>query len=321
MQDRALFLEIILAARKRLILSYQGYDPKTNEQIPAAVPLQELLDYCHKNYSVAVCVEKLHGFSFEYFEKGNREHGDPEKKEKYLPVFPSVSEENFAGAKALKQWLDCPGPVKSFAAELPEVPDFLQPENELFLSKKDLCSFFENPGAGFLKGTLSFSCPGISDDLQEDTEPFSLSKLDEYWLTRQMFHLKKHKDYDPRLLQDFLEKTQNHSLEPDSLREQIECLTKNLEELPENCWDALLGTTKCEGSFSFLNMTVKDTVSYTVSRQEDREQYEVWLPVFSSSFSGKHLLELQINTCLLACTLQKDIWGGLFCFSRTGIPI
>ncbi len=49
-EDAYLFLETLLAARKRLILSYLGRDPVTNKTRPPASPVIELLEYIDDNF-------------------------------------------------------------------------------------------------------------------------------------------------------------------------------------------------------------------------------------------------------------------------------
>jgi len=42
--DRALFLDVLLAARERLVITYSGRSPRSGEELPPAVPVVELLD-------------------------------------------------------------------------------------------------------------------------------------------------------------------------------------------------------------------------------------------------------------------------------------
>ncbi len=43
-EDRQLLLDAVLAARDALVVTYDGHDPRTNEPLPPAVPVHELLD-------------------------------------------------------------------------------------------------------------------------------------------------------------------------------------------------------------------------------------------------------------------------------------
>lgn len=71
-EDRALFLEAVLAARRHLLVTTTGWDVQTGQDRPPAVPLAELLDTIdatargsgHVSASAAVTVEHpLHAFS------------------------------------------------------------------------------------------------------------------------------------------------------------------------------------------------------------------------------------------------------------------
>jgi exodeoxyribonuclease V gamma subunit len=74
--DRYLFLEAILAAEERLIISYVGQDPRTNASKPPSVCLSEFIDYLDAHFStveqkpVSRSIEvkhPLHAFSRRYF--------------------------------------------------------------------------------------------------------------------------------------------------------------------------------------------------------------------------------------------------------------
>ena len=69
--DRYLFLEAILSARKRLYVSYVGQSIQDNTRIPPSVPVSELMDHLSGGFdgAVADCVvlHPLQGFSPDYF--------------------------------------------------------------------------------------------------------------------------------------------------------------------------------------------------------------------------------------------------------------
>lgn len=51
-EDRYVFLEAVLAARGHLVILYDGRDPHTNEDVPPAVPVGELLDVLDRSFPV-----------------------------------------------------------------------------------------------------------------------------------------------------------------------------------------------------------------------------------------------------------------------------
>jgi exodeoxyribonuclease V gamma subunit len=72
--DRDLFLESILSARKKLHLSYTGRDSKTNEEKPASSVLSEFINYIRDYYygddykEILIREHALKGFSEKYFD-------------------------------------------------------------------------------------------------------------------------------------------------------------------------------------------------------------------------------------------------------------
>jgi exodeoxyribonuclease V gamma subunit len=49
--DRLMFLEALLAARDHLVITYAGRCQRTNQELPAAVPVEELLDIVDESFS------------------------------------------------------------------------------------------------------------------------------------------------------------------------------------------------------------------------------------------------------------------------------
>ncbi|HOF33393.1 MAG TPA: exodeoxyribonuclease V subunit gamma [Spirochaetota bacterium] len=72
--DRDLFLESILSARKKLHLSYTGRDSKTNEEKPASSVLSEFINYMRDYYfgsdykEILIREHALKGFSEKYYD-------------------------------------------------------------------------------------------------------------------------------------------------------------------------------------------------------------------------------------------------------------
>jgi len=70
-EDRYLFLESLLAARKKLIISYIGQSIKDNTDLPPSILVSELLDsvttYTHTEAKDWITKHPLHAFSAKYF--------------------------------------------------------------------------------------------------------------------------------------------------------------------------------------------------------------------------------------------------------------
>lgn len=262
MQDRALFLEIILAARKRLILSYQGLDLKKNDKVPASAPLQELLEYCHKNYNLCVCQEKLHGFSLDYFDAGKTKY-PTEIEEGIMTVYPSLSEENYAAAASLWEQLCNEKKTSEFTAGYIMPENLPSPVSEINLNINEFCRFFEKASSGFFKGALGFFCPEIKNDLKDDAEPFDLNRLDYYLLGSNLLRLKKIKNYDSPTLQKFFRETAVYPLGADMQREYIQKIEESVRALQDIERVVLMEKQKCEVHFSEMNITIKESLAYT----------------------------------------------------------
>ena len=71
-EDRYLFLESLLAARSRLIISYTGQSVKDNSELPPSVLVSELLDvigiYTESKPENLICKHPLQAFSPKYFQ-------------------------------------------------------------------------------------------------------------------------------------------------------------------------------------------------------------------------------------------------------------
>lgn len=75
--DKYLFLEALLAARRRLILTYVGFDARDQVSRPPAVPVSELLDVLREDYGASeerlVTRHRLQGFAPAYFDPASQE--------------------------------------------------------------------------------------------------------------------------------------------------------------------------------------------------------------------------------------------------------
>jgi len=171
-EDRYLFLEALLSARRHFIISYTGQSIRDNSILPPSVLVDEFLDYLGRRFSNGspdfpknlVTLHRLQPFSPAYFTGGG-------------PLF-SYSEEN---RKAVAQRLKGPVPVPSFMAEpLPEPPEEL-----LTVSLASILSFFDNPARYFVRTRLGIRLDQLPPPL-DDREPFALDPLDAYRLREEM---------------------------------------------------------------------------------------------------------------------------------------
>jgi exodeoxyribonuclease V gamma subunit len=174
-EDRYLFLEAILAAEERLIVTYTGRDTKTNEERPPAVPVGELLDVIDRSTEEVdglsgrervVIHHPLQAFS-------PRNFGVDERGERTQPL--SYDTVQLGAARAHREPLDAP-PV-FFPDALPEDPDF----DDRVIELDELTSFYNDPVKWLLRNRIGLSF--FEKHVRvEDVEPLDLDNLGKWRL-------------------------------------------------------------------------------------------------------------------------------------------
>ena len=163
--DRYLFLEALISARRCLYLSYQGTDSKNNSERQPSLILSELMDYLKLGY----------GWSFK--------SSQTDTQLIQLPLH-SFSKDNFkpmAKPSFESSWL------RLLQAKSPQdTAIFLEPIAPIKpVTVTELVRFLENPGRGFANQSLALYLHDFELGLDDD-EPFNSSKLVEYQLRQQM---------------------------------------------------------------------------------------------------------------------------------------
>jgi exodeoxyribonuclease V gamma subunit len=160
--DRYQFLEILLSARERLIMTYIGQSISRNESIPPSVVISELLDVLEQSYSLSDLITRqpLQSFSSRYYDGGD--------------LF-SFSEAGLETARAL-----------SARGDSPVVPAALWWQGSLepreaveVIELNDLFSFFQHPQRFFMRRQLDLRFSGI-ELADEEREPFEIDRLEGY---------------------------------------------------------------------------------------------------------------------------------------------
>ncbi|HSH68474.1 MAG TPA: exodeoxyribonuclease V subunit gamma, partial [Deferrisomatales bacterium] len=165
-EDRYLFLETLLAARERLLVSYLGRSAKDDRELPPSVVVSELLDTVAEGFrhpegklpGALVTVHRLQAFHPDYFRAGSG--------------LASASAENLAGARALT------GPKTEPLVLAPEpLPEPEEPWREVDLAT--LTRFYHHPARFFLQ-----RCLGVQRLREaagaEEREPFAVGSLERY---------------------------------------------------------------------------------------------------------------------------------------------
>jgi exodeoxyribonuclease V gamma subunit len=173
-EDRYLFLEAIVAARERLIITYTGQSIRDNAALPPSVLVSELGDQLALASVAAPGADPLAGvivrhplqaFSARYFDGRD-------------PRLFSYAEHYVAGAAAARV-----GPAPAFFAEPLGPPP---PSDALGVS--DLVRFFQNPTAYLLNRRLELFLR--ERDLEvPDREPQELSPLDKFAAGNELLEL------------------------------------------------------------------------------------------------------------------------------------
>ena len=171
--DRYLFLEVMLSARKRLYISYVGQSIQDNSPIPPSVLVSELIDYIEQGFEIPgkdirehiVTKHRLQAFSAEYFKKNKQ-------------LF-SYSEENHRVAQCTQKPRKDPVPFISKG-----LSDPLEAEWKT-VSLEDLCRFFANPSRFLLQRRLRIYLEERGLTLEE-REAFELKGLEKYQLEQHL---------------------------------------------------------------------------------------------------------------------------------------
>ncbi len=174
--DRYLFLETLLSARKILYISYVGQNIQDNSIIPPSVVVSELMDYIEQGFAISgerihdhiVTKHRLQAFSPEYFKKGEK-------------LF-SYSDENCHTGQYILKARKTPILFISKGLSIPE-------EEWKTVDLNDLSSFFSNPSRFLLKKRLGIHLEEQSLIL-EDREAFDVKALEKYLLNKELLERK-----------------------------------------------------------------------------------------------------------------------------------
>jgi len=170
--DKYLFLEALISAKKKLYISYVGQSIEDNTQIPPSVVVSELLDYIEKSfYAPEKCIldhviirHRLQAFSPEYFKRDSQ-------------LF-SYAEENFIDSK------------RSFESNmaLHFVSTGLSEPSEEWksLNIDRLTIFFTNPVKFLFEKRLEIYLEAVSP-VSDDREVFTLEGIEKYHVEQKLF--------------------------------------------------------------------------------------------------------------------------------------
>ena len=176
--DRYIFLESLLCARKKLYISYVGQSIIDNSLLPPSVLVSELISYIDQGFRFInnktkiierICVKHhLHGFHKDYFQNN----------EKYF----SFSKNNYNACKILYR-------NENFNEQNERIflNNKLDDIQETTLKFEDLIFFFKNPAKYFLNKRFGIF---LDDDPKsvDEKEPLILSRLEEFFINKELLN-------------------------------------------------------------------------------------------------------------------------------------
>lgn len=183
-EDRFVFLEALLAARRAFLVSYTGRGQRDDAPIPPAAVVDELKDYLGQRFPGGSFETRhpLQPFSPRYFAgSGAAEAAGPagESRAGSGEELFSYSEAMCEAARSLVSDEARSGGPSRFDAALPEPPKSEDSERRVALG--ELVAFFANPVRWFLRERLGVRLE-LDDASLADEEPFELDPLERYWL-------------------------------------------------------------------------------------------------------------------------------------------
>ena len=163
-EDRLAFLEALMCARDRLVITYTGRNIADNARIPPSPAVTELLQ--HLGDRVETTEHRLYAFHPDYFSGAG--------------ALRSFSKADYAAAAALaaksRTGATSEAPREATAPPTPVALD----DEARQLTLEDLAWFFANPAQSFYTQILQARLDEPTKDRLADSECFVLDKLEEY---------------------------------------------------------------------------------------------------------------------------------------------
>lgn len=207
--DRYLFLEALISARKALYLSYQGRNIKNNTTRQPSIVLKEFIDYLSLGYGWRHLLDNtVHAI------EDNVDNNSEKKSEQstlltrelsmqpfsllnYQGHYPSFDAKWLALAK--QQETDAKesqplvvvndgqsGNSANKNDESSKISD-KKPSNEMIIDADELIRFFQHPAKAFARHQLKLNLTFNDIDL-DDVEPFAINSLESYQLRQSLLH-------------------------------------------------------------------------------------------------------------------------------------
>ena len=161
-RDKNLMLTALTENSQKLVMTYIGFEAKSNEPQPPSVLLAELIDYLQQktNNHFKVCQHKMHGYNKLYFST-NRHSYNLKQYQLAKNFYNPQTEQN-------------------------QQEIALDKEVQYQLSLNELITFFVDPLQYFLKTQAQINHP-IDQDVLQDTETYCPTALESWQLKQEIF--------------------------------------------------------------------------------------------------------------------------------------
>ena len=268
--DRYLFLEALLSAQDIFYMSYIGQSLVNNKEYFPSVLVSQLMDYLIEYSDLEEKAQLIQNHPITVFSPNNFKDNYLSYDKEWLPLV-----QNSNG-------------VKEFISE--------QIINEVELPKyielDDLISFIQSPARYFFTRQLGVNFSSSEESIEE-TEHFSLSRLDEYTLLDELLNIKNEE------IENFFEK---EDLKGNSLVLNFGKLKKEeLNSRIENMRSELAGYLNQDSQVLEINVTLdqtelvgniqhqfgNDIVLWRTGALRDKDTIKLWIYYLVSILSGK----------------------------------
>ena len=178
LDDRFLFLEALISARKSIYFSYIGQSPIDRKELNPSSVLSELIDYVCDNFTVDLLMSdkkkralavKERLWCLEHMTSYHEENYVYSKTPGKLPHYPSFDKTSFVENNSTNQ-------KRKYLGDKTLYP--VQSESKQLLSYSELFSFLKNSSRYFLSNTLEINLNDSANEDLSDVETFVLSTIE-----------------------------------------------------------------------------------------------------------------------------------------------
>ena len=165
-RDKNLMLTALTENADKLIMTYIGFNPKSNEPQPPSIILAEFITYLQQKTSnkFKIYKHKLHGYHHSYFNANSISNINS-----YNPIHYTLAQSFY------------------FPSETNKQNDIsLKKETDYHVSLNDMCQFFSDPLDYFLKNNAQIKLQ-VNEDMLQDTETYEPSGLEMWQLKHEIF--------------------------------------------------------------------------------------------------------------------------------------